>query len=76
MIYLDGGVESGAGGKGGDGEGGVIDNTNYMVAVIILAIVEGFAIIAATLLYFMRATEKKKYDEVTPATDSSKKYEA
>ena len=47
-----------------------------MVAVIILAIVAGFAIIAATLLYFMRATEKKKYEEAPTVTDSSKKYEA
>ena len=54
VIYLDGGDASGS---GNELEGAmVVDNTNYMVAVIILAITAGVGIIAATILYFMRAS--------------------
>ena len=53
VIYLDGGDGSGS---GNELEGAmVVDNTNYMVAVIILAVTAGVGIIAATILYFMRA---------------------
>jgi len=54
VIYLDGGDGTGS---GNELEGAmVVDNTNYMVAVIILAITAGVGIIAATILYFMRAS--------------------
>ena len=53
VIYLDGGDGSGS---GNELEGAmVVDNTNYMVAVIILVVTAGVGIIAATILYFMRA---------------------
>ena len=65
VIYLDGSSSSSGGGsEGGMMETQVIDNTNYMVAVIILAIVAGVGIIASTLLYFMKANTDKKYEEI------------
>jgi hypothetical protein len=73
VIYLNG--DSRSGGKGGiAGFMEAIDNTKYMVAVVILAILAGFGIIAATLLFFMRSSEQKKYEEAAGNT-SAKKYE-
>lgn len=55
----------------------MVDNTNYMVAVIILAIVAAAGIIAATLLYFMRANDKMKHIQAIQNKESpEKKYEA
>ena len=56
VIYLDGGDGSGSGSGNGLEGAMVVDNTNYMVAVIILAVVAGVGIIAATILYFMRSS--------------------
>ena len=51
VIYLDSGDGSGS----GNGLEGAVDNINYMVAVIILAILFVVAIISATRLYFMKS---------------------
>jgi len=53
VIYLDGGDEIGSG-NGLEGDM-VVDNINLMVAVIILAVVAGVGIIAATVLYFKKS---------------------
>lgn len=47
-----------------------------MVAVLILAIVAAVGIIAATLLYFMKANTQKKYDEIAMTSARAKATDA